>query len=81
MLSEQCNLLLCFVLELCSELTETLELVDKLIHHIPQPLVRQLHIHYAVQHHLEEATYQFKFKEFKSKELKESKIQINTQQT
>jgi len=52
-LSEQCNLLLCFVLELCSELTETLELVDKLIHHIPQPLVRQLHIHYAVQHNLE----------------------------
>ena len=52
MLSKQCKFLLSLVLELCSELTETLELINKLINHIPQPLVRQLHIHYAVQHNL-----------------------------
>lgn len=51
-LPQKCNLLLCLVLHLGSVLAETLELVNKLIHHIPQPLVWQLHIHHSMQHHL-----------------------------
>lgn len=51
-LPQECNLLFCLVLHLCPVLTETLKLVHKLIYHIPQPLVWQLHINHSMQHNL-----------------------------
>lgn len=52
-LPEKNNFLLSFVLHLSPVLTEALKLVHKLVDHVPQPLVRQLHIDHAVQNHLE----------------------------
>lgn len=52
MLPEKSNLLLGLALHFGPILTETLKLVHKLINHVPQPLVWQLHIHHSSQNHL-----------------------------
>lgn len=54
-MAEECNLLLGLVLHLGAILTEGLKLIHKLINHIPQPLIGQLHIDDAMEHHLEKA--------------------------
>jgi hypothetical protein len=54
-LLEKRNLLLGLVLHLSPVLAKALKLVDKLINHIPEPLVGQLHVDDPVKHDLEEA--------------------------
>jgi hypothetical protein len=53
-LAKHRQLVLGLLLQFRAVLAERLELVDELVHHVPQPLVRQLHVHVAVQDHLEQ---------------------------
>jgi hypothetical protein len=53
-LAELLELLLGAGLHLGAVLAEGLELVDELVHHVPQPLVWQLHVNIAVQDDLQE---------------------------
>lgn len=48
-LAQQVDLLCALVRELGAELAEGLELVQELVHHVPQPRHRQLHVDVAVQ--------------------------------
>jgi len=52
-LPQKGQLLVCSLLQFCPVLAKGLELVDEFIHHIPQPLVSQLHIHVSMQNDLE----------------------------
>lgn len=54
-MAQESDLLFGLVLHLCAVLAEALELVHELVNHVPKPLVRELHVDDAVEHHLEQA--------------------------